>query len=429
MSFFFKPLSLPGLQDTIAFGFPLADLLQSRIVTPTVTATTLDTETMPVHSWKGFNVTSARNVFALAAGAVRAVAKFVVGDRIMYSTHPATADISNGPDMGKSSALVLYSAFWGAHHIVSSNIVKYEQPEHTYSHTCHCLSRLHCMFVHSRHMLFGMPTPYLYTRHRLLSWHTRSRISSAASTFTLCSLNQIDGDLSFLSCWNISDLDNKPSTLLHIIGDSYKYALGSSNGDLNDEDVIVYRPRSNPWLTHDYYQLTDPTETDASERSHINNAVSDFDQPHLDPTKSTPSDDALHMKSSSMLKRRQKYVPQTDADAECRSSIGIPSRRVPLVAMDPTQIQASPPPTSIAQLSEYMQQVELTDSLLATDPVTPGSDTELDSIFDSDETYTDSSTPESPSCEPWISDFLDSENESGQPHRRVFLANSQTSGR
>ncbi|KAK9350822.1 hypothetical protein V1523DRAFT_442356 [Lipomyces doorenjongii] len=120
-----------------------------------------------------------------------------------------------------------------------------------------------------------------------------------------------------------------------------------------------------------------------------------------------------------MLKRRQKYVPQTDADAECRSSIGIPSRRVPLVAMDPIKIQASPPPTSIAQLSEYMQQVELTDSLLATDPVTPGSDTELDSIFDSDETYTDSSTPESPSCEPWISDFLDSENESADDKNRV----------
>ncbi|KAK9389005.1 hypothetical protein V1515DRAFT_511426, partial [Lipomyces mesembrius] len=226
MPFLFKPLSLPGLQDTLAFGFPLADLVQSRIVTPTVTATTPDTETMPVRSWKGFNVTSFGSTFALAAGAVRAVAKSVVGDW-MYLTHPATADISNRPDMGKSRALVLYSAFW--------DIVKYEQPEHTFSHTCHSLSRLHRKLVNSRHMLFGMPTPYLYTRRRLLPWHTRYHISSAASTFTLCSLNQVGGDLSLLSRWNISDVDDKPSTQLHISGDSYKYALGSSNGDINDE--------------------------------------------------------------------------------------------------------------------------------------------------------------------------------------------------
>ncbi|KAK9389004.1 hypothetical protein V1515DRAFT_614495 [Lipomyces mesembrius] len=118
------------------------------------------------------------------------------------------------------------------------------------------------------------------------------------------------------------------------------------------------------------------------------------------------------MTTSSMLKRRQNYLHQADADSKCRCSIGITSRRALLVA-------ASPPPTSIAQLSEYMQQVKSTDSSLATDPVTRGSDTDLDSIFDSDETYTDSSPPESPSCEPWIADYFDSENESGQPHQRV----------
>ncbi|KAK9348774.1 hypothetical protein V1522DRAFT_433812 [Lipomyces starkeyi] len=206
MSFLFKPLSVPGLEDTLAFGFPLANLVQSRIVTPTVTATTPDTETMPVCSWKGSNVMNTGSAFALAAGAVRAVSNFLVRDW-MYSIHPATSDISNRPDLGKPSALVLYSAFW--------DIVKYKQPKYTYSHTCHSLSRSHRMLVHSRHMLYGMPTPYLYTRHRLLSCHTQYRICSAASTL-----------FSLLSRWNIPDLDNNTSTQLHIIGDSYKCSLG-----------------------------------------------------------------------------------------------------------------------------------------------------------------------------------------------------------
>ncbi|KAK9483463.1 hypothetical protein V1527DRAFT_498371 [Lipomyces starkeyi] len=226
MSFLFKPLSLPGLEDTLAFGFPLSDLVQKRIVTPTVTPTTPDTGTMPVCSWKYSNVMDTGSAFALTAGAVRAASNFLIRDSI----HPATLDISNRPDLGKPSALVLYRAF--------CDIVKYEQPKHTFSHTCHSLSRLHRMLVHSRHMLFGMPTPYLYTRHRLLSCHTQCRIRSAASTFHLCSLAQVDGELSLLSHWNIPDLDDNPSTQLHIIGDSYKCSLGERK-NLRRQKIIV----------------------------------------------------------------------------------------------------------------------------------------------------------------------------------------------
>ncbi|KAK9348775.1 hypothetical protein V1522DRAFT_433813 [Lipomyces starkeyi] len=118
-------------------------------------------------------------------------------------------------------------------------------------------------------------------------------------------------------------------------------------------------------------------------------------------------------------RRHQKYLHKADADTKCRSSIGVGSRRAPFVPVDPNQTQASPSPTSIAKLSEYLQQVKLTDRLLAPDPVTPGSDTDLESIFDSDETYTDSSPPDSPCCEPWFADYFDSENKSGQPHRQV----------
>ncbi|KAK9377372.1 uncharacterized protein V1513DRAFT_436188 [Lipomyces chichibuensis] len=405
MSFLFKALSVPGLQDMLAFGFPLEDLVQNRIVTPTVTATTLDTGTIPVRSWKLFNVISTGSAFALAAGTVRAVANFVAGGW-MYPMHPATSDISNRPDLGKSRALVLYTAFW--------DIVKYEQPKHTYSQTCHSLSRLHRMLVHSRHMLYGMPTPYLYTRHRLLSCHRQYRIRSAASSFTLRSLTQVDGEHSLLSHWNIPDLDGKPSTQLHIIGDSYKFSLGSNNGDRNDGDAIFYSPHSNPWLTHNCYQMTDGTDT--SETCHLNNAISNFDQPHRDPIKGTPSDDVLHIKTPSMIKRHRKYLYQADADSKCRSSIGIRSRRAPFVPVDPNQTQASPSSMSFAKLSEYLQQVKTADSLFA--PDSPGSDTDLDSIFDSDETYTDSSPPDSPSCDPWIVDYFDSEKESRQPQRR-----------
>ncbi|ODQ73805.1 hypothetical protein LIPSTDRAFT_104333 [Lipomyces starkeyi NRRL Y-11557] len=125
------------------------------------------------------------------------------------------------------------------------------------------------------------------------------------------------------------------------------------------------------------------------------------------------------MTTSSTLRRHRKYLHQADGDTKCRSSIGV-SRRAPFVPVDPNQTQASPSPTSIAKLSEYLQQVRSTDRSLAPDPVTPGSDTDLESIFDSDiETYTDCSPPDSPCCEPWFADYFDIENESGQPHRRV----------
>ncbi|KAK9483464.1 hypothetical protein V1527DRAFT_498372 [Lipomyces starkeyi] len=106
------------------------------------------------------------------------------------------------------------------------------------------------------------------------------------------------------------------------------------------------------------------------------------------------------MKTSSTLQRHQKYL-HPDADTKCRSSIGVRSRRAALVPVDPNQTQAN--------------------RLLAPDPATPGSDTDLGSIFGSDiETYTDSSPPDSPCCEPWFTDYFERENESGQPHRQMI---------
>ncbi|KAK9241089.1 hypothetical protein V1525DRAFT_393668 [Lipomyces kononenkoae] len=407
MSFLLEPLSIPGLEDTLAFGFPLADLIPRHFNnTATLTATTSDNKPIPVSHCKSLNATRTGNWSSLATWAVKTVANFLVRPR-NAAVPRAAVDISNRPDPVKSSALSVYSPFW--------DIVKSQPRNSSFTHLTTSLS----LFHRSRHMHYGMPSPYLYSRLRLLS--CLYGIGFAAGTLAICSNNPL------LPCLDLPDVHIQSSRRLHIIGDSYNYVSGDKNcgthlSTANNallktnlySDVIVFFPRSNPWLLPDNRPLIGPTGINwVKRRHHLFNTLV---QLNLDQTKNTPNNRAIRMNSSSTPSRHIIYFSQAYTDFGCLSGLRTHLGRAKFLPLDLNRTQASPSPTSTSKLSEYMQHVKMAGTVL--DSVTPSSDTDVDSIFDDDGTVTDNSPLDTPTCEADLVDYFGGENEANHCHRR-----------
>ncbi|KAK9366427.1 hypothetical protein V1509DRAFT_568829 [Lipomyces kononenkoae] len=206
MSFLFEPRSIAGLEDTLAFGFPLADLVPRQSnTTTTATATFSDTRTVPVSHGKSLYATKTGNWYSLAAWAVKTVKNFLVRPRTTAAVPRPAVDIANRPDLAKSTTLSVYSPFW--------DIVKYK-PRNYNTRPFHSLS----LFHRSRRIRYGMPSPYLYARLRLLSCLYGITFLTCPSTF--CSYNLLPPE---------SDVHVQSSRMLHIIQDSYNYASRDTN--------------------------------------------------------------------------------------------------------------------------------------------------------------------------------------------------------
>ncbi|KAK9244859.1 hypothetical protein V1506DRAFT_539892, partial [Lipomyces tetrasporus] len=93
MSSLFKPLSVPALEDTLMFGFPLSDLLHDPINhTSTVAATTSDIETIQVSSSEEGNATITENLFAIAS-AVKSLASSMVGGLVRQAVYAQCTEV------------------------------------------------------------------------------------------------------------------------------------------------------------------------------------------------------------------------------------------------------------------------------------------------------------------------------------------------
>ncbi|KAK9366428.1 hypothetical protein V1509DRAFT_568897 [Lipomyces kononenkoae] len=112
------------------------------------------------------------------------------------------------------------------------------------------------------------------------------------------------------------------------------------------------------------------------------------------------------------------FINHAGTHFECLSDSHTSLGPATFLPLNLSRAQASPSPTPPSKLSEYLQHVNLINSFL--DPVTPSTDTDIDSIFDDEETVTDSSPLDTPTCETVVlTDYFGDDNESLRPHLQV----------
>ncbi|KAK9320750.1 hypothetical protein V1517DRAFT_328384 [Lipomyces orientalis] len=447
MSVLFKPLSVPGLEDTLMFGFPLSDLLHDPIKhTSTATATTSDIETLQVSSSEGGNARITENLFAIAACAVKSVATSVVGGLVRQTVHAQSTDVfvynpvgrdavftdsthygsaknSIRADGDKSKALVLYSGCW--------DIVTYKQ-------------------YHAFQQPY-MPPPCVAPSQAIPQkalWQAQSVQSDPSSPIILqCMMSHnfwastltFFCSLKFDDCHRVllrptmSSFCAESAGRLPRLENTQKAALGTRNSDINDKghgsqqliatvennycwDVIVYQSFLNPWVGHDNHKLTATTGTDVLPNC-PRTAAARFVQLSLDPANDAASRDAERLNPSFMQKSRHNYFHRAAPDFKYRASTSIRPTRVPFLPLDPNQIR--PHPSPILKLSEHLQHADPTECLLPSGPVTPDTETDFDTIFDIFENSSDTSPLDSPSWEPYSVDYFDIDNELDQSTMRL----------
>ncbi|KAK9252149.1 hypothetical protein V1507DRAFT_462241 [Lipomyces tetrasporus] len=262
--------------------------------------------------------------------------------------------------------------------------------------------------------------------------YTMTRIF-LSSTLTVCSLTLDDACHRFPLRPTISNVRTESAGRLPRLENPHKAALGTSNSDINDKgqgsqqlittvennhcwDVIVYQSLLNPWVGRDNHKLTTPTRTDVLQNCPLR-AAGRFVQLSLDPSNGAASRDAQCLNPSFMQNRHQDYFQRAAADFKYRASTSIRPTRVPFLPLDPNQMRPRPRP--ILKLSEYLQHADPKECSLPSDPVTPYSDTDFDTIFDNFENSSDNSPLDSPSWEPYAVDYFDGDNDLGLPNMRL----------